>query len=102
MRWSVVLGVVGLALLACAEPEQVQVTDRMNQMIPLIEQGLPVLGIAHPPYATRRRRGGRGQAGGEAPGTPPPEPDISEAARALVAYQLCDYELNTYIVTAHV
>ena len=59
MRWSVVLGVVGLALLACAEPEQVQVTDRLNQMIPLIEQGLPVLGIAHPPYAARRRRGGR-------------------------------------------
>ena len=96
MRYSVVLGVVGLALLACAEPEQVQVTDRMNQMIPLIEQGLPVLGIAHPPYAARRRRGGRGQAGGEAPGTPPPEPDISEAARELVAYQLGDYELNTY------
>ena len=96
MRWSVVLGVVGLALLACAEPEQVQVTDRLNQMIPLIEQGLPVLGIAHPPYAARRRRGGRGQAVGEAPGTPPPEPDISEAARELVAYQLGDYELNTY------
>ena len=96
MRWSVVLGVVGLALLACAEPEEVQVTDRMNQMIPLIEQGLPVLGIAHPPYAARRRRGGRGQAVGEAPGTPPPEPDISEAARELVAYQLGDYELNTY------
>ena len=96
MRWSVVLGVVGLALLACAEPEQVQVTDRLNQMIPLIEQGLPVLGIAHPPYAARRRRGGRGQAVGEAPDTPPPEPDISEAARELVAYQLGDYELNTY------
>ncbi len=96
MRWSVVLGVAGLAFLACAEPEEVQVTDRMNQMIPLIEQGLPVLGIAHPPYAARRRRGGRGQAAGEAPGTPPPEPDISEAARELVAYQLGDYELNTY------
>ena len=96
MRWSVVLGVVGLALLACAQPEQVQVTDRLNQMIPLIEQGLPVLGIAHPPYAARRRRGGQGQAVGEAPGTPPPEPDISEAARELVAYQLGDYELNTY------
>ena len=96
MRWSVVLSVVGLALLACAEPEQVQVTDRLNQMIPLIEQGLPVLGIAHPPYAARRRRGGRGQAVGEAPGAPPPEPDISEAARELVAYHLGDYELNTY------
>ena len=96
MRWSVVLCAIGLALLGCAEPEQVQIPDRLNQMIPLIEQGLPVLGIAHPPYAARRRRGGRGQAVGEAPGTPPPEPDISEAARELVAYQLGDYELNTY------
>jgi len=50
MRWSVVLCAIGLALLGCAEPEQVQIPDRLNQMIPLIEQGLPVLGVAHPPY----------------------------------------------------
>lgn len=95
MRWSVVLSVVGVALLACAEPDQVQVTDRLNPIIPLIEQGLPVLGIAHPPYAASRRRG-RGQAADEPPPPMPPEPDIDEAARELVAYQLGDYELNSY------
>ncbi len=95
MRWSLVLSVVGLALLACAEPDQVQVTDRLNPIIPLIEQGLPVLGIAHPPYAASRRRG-RGQAADEPPPPMPPEPDIDEAARELVAYELGDYELNSY------
>jgi 2-keto-3-deoxy-L-rhamnonate aldolase RhmA len=102
MRWSVVLGVFGLSLLACAEPEpeQVQVTDRLNQMIPLIEQGLPVLGIAHPPYAASRPRGGRGRGAGEAPPPMGPEPDLAESARELVAYQLGDYELNTYSPTS--
>ena len=40
MRWSVVLCAIGLALLGCAEPERVQIPDRLNQMIPLIEQTL--------------------------------------------------------------
>ncbi len=96
MRWSVVLGVVGLALLACAEDEQVRIPDRLNQMIPLIEQGLPVLGIAHPPYTPSRRGRGRGQGAGEAPPTVAPQPDLVEAAGELVAYQLGDYELNSY------
>jgi 4-hydroxy-2-oxoheptanedioate aldolase len=100
MRWSVALGVIGLALSACAEPEQVpeqvQTADRLNQMIPLIEQGLPILGIAHPPYVARRRFRGRSQGAGEAPPEVLPEPDIAEAARETVEYQLGDYELNTY------
>ena len=96
MRWTVVLGVIGLAFLACGAPEQVQSPDRLNQMIPLIEQGLPVLGIAHPPYTASRRGGGRGQGAGEVPPTMVPEPDLVEAAQELVAYQLGDYELNTY------
>jgi hypothetical protein len=70
MRWIVALGVIGLAVSACAEPEQgpqrVQTADRLNQMIPLIEQGLPVLGITHPPYVARRRFRGRSQGTGEA------------------------------------
>ena len=78
MRWSVVLGAVGLASLACAQPEQVQIPDRLNQMIPLIEQGLPVLGIAHPPYTVSRRGRGRGQGAGEAPPTVAAEPDEHE------------------------
>ena len=96
MRWSVVLCAIGLALVGCAEPEQVQNPDRLNQMIPLIEQGLPVLGIAHPPYTPSRRGRGRGQGAGEAPPTVAPQPDLVEAAREMVAYQLGDYELNSY------
>ena len=96
MRGSVVLGVVGLALLGCVEPEQVEVPDRLNQIIPLIEQGLPVFGIAHPPYTPSRRGRGRGQGAGEAPPTVAPQPDLVEAAREMVAYQLGDYELTSY------
>ena len=84
MRLIVALGAIGLALSACAEPEQVpeqvQTADRLNQMIPLIEQGLPILGIAHPPYVARRRFRGRGQGAGEAPPEVLPEPEMAEAA----------------------
>ena len=64
MRMLVVIGVIGFGLMACASPEQASSPDRLNQMIPLIEQGLPVLGIAHPPYAASRPRGGRGRGSG--------------------------------------
>ena len=100
MRWSVVLCAIGLGLVGCAEPEQVEIPDRLNQMIPLIEQGLPVLGIAHPPYTPSRRGRGRGQGAGEAPPTVAPQPDLVEAAREMVAYQLGDYELNSYSPTS--
>ncbi len=94
MRMIGVLGVIGLGVLACSEPEEGQSSDRLNQMIPLIEQGLPVFGIAHPPYAASRRR--RGQGTGEASPAVTPPPDLTEAARETVAYQLGDYELNSY------
>ena len=94
MRVIVVLGVIGLGLLACAAPEQDQSLDRMNQMIPLIEQGLPVFGMAHPPYAAMRRR--RGPGTDAASPAEAPQPDLAEAAREMVAYQLGDYELNSY------
>jgi len=95
MRVVVVLGVIGLGSLACAEPEQGQSPDRLNQMIPLIEQGLPVFGIAHPPYAAFRRRRGPGTGEGS-PAEPQQQPDLVEAARELMAYELGDYELNNY------
>ncbi len=94
MRSNVVVGIVGLALVACGVPEQAQSPDRLNQMIPLIEQGLPVLGIAHPPYAASQQ--GRGRGATEAPTSVGPPPDPDEAARELMAYQLGDYELNSY------
>jgi len=94
MRASVVLvGAVALAWAACAEPEAAPATvrdggshrsaaDRLNPMIPLLEQDLPVLGVVHPPYTARR--------GDDAP------PDLTEAAEELVAYQLDDFVLNSY------
>jgi 4-hydroxy-2-oxoheptanedioate aldolase len=115
MRWSVVLGAVGLALVASAGAGRAQsaaggaTTDRMNRMIPLIEQGLPILGINNPAYAAGRGgggggRGGRGGAGGAgatggapAPAAaPPPQPDINAVARETVDYMLGDYVLNTF------
>jgi 4-hydroxy-2-oxoheptanedioate aldolase len=68
----------------------------MNPIIPLIEQGLPVFGVAHPPYTAGR--GGRGRGGGaaESPASAPQQPDLAEAAREVVSYQLGDYELDTF------
>jgi 4-hydroxy-2-oxoheptanedioate aldolase len=78
----------------------------MNPMIPLIEQGLPILGLNNPPYAPgggggggRGGRGGAAGANGAAPTPPPPPPpapDINAAAREIVSYKLGDYVLNTY------
>jgi 4-hydroxy-2-oxoheptanedioate aldolase len=88
MRVLVLFGIVGLALVGSTEPLQGQ-ADRFNQMIPLIEQGLPIFGVTHPPYAAFRRRRGGGEA-------PPPPPNIPEAAQEVVGYELSDFELNNY------
>ena len=95
MRWSVVLGAVGLALVASATSGRAQTHDRLNRMIPLLEQGLPILGVAHPPYAAGRggRGGGEnGNGGAEAA----PQPVIADAAKETVEYTLGDYVLNSY------
>jgi 4-hydroxy-2-oxoheptanedioate aldolase len=60
-------------------------------MIPLMQAGLPVTGVTHPPYVAFRRRGSDANAD-----EPLPQPDLAEAARELVAYQAGDYELNSY------
>ncbi len=92
MRGMVLLGVIGAGLLACSAPETDQSadqsTDRMNSIIPLIEQGQPVFGVSHPPYVAFGRRGDDGAE--------VPQPDLAEAAREVVAYQVGDYELNNY------
>jgi 4-hydroxy-2-oxoheptanedioate aldolase len=95
MRVKVLFGVIGLGLMACSEPDQGRLADHLNPIIPLIEEGVPVFGIAHPPYAaSRRRRSGPG-AGGAAPASAS-QPDLAESARELVAYELGDYELDDY------
>jgi 4-hydroxy-2-oxoheptanedioate aldolase len=120
MRWSVVLGVVGLAVMATGASGQARSSGQhMNPIITLIEQGLPILGVNNPPYAAGGgggggggRAGGRGGAAGRGGGAvvpgstggapptppppPPPPPDINAAARETVGYKLGDYVLNTY------
>ena len=96
MRWSVVLGGIGLALVASASSGQAQGHDRMNRMIPLLEQGLPILGIAHPPYTAPRGGRGRGPEAGSQSGPSAPEPVIADVAAETVRYQLGDYVLNSY------
>ena len=103
MRWSVVFGGAGLALLAVVASGEAQSranganSERMNRMIPLIEQGLPILGLNNPPYAPGGGGRGRGAAAGTgAPAAPPPAPDIAAAARETVGYTLGDYVLNTF------
>lgn len=120
MRWSVVLGGIGLALIAGAASSQAQSQQHMNRLIPLIQQGLPILGINNPAYAAGGgggggggRAGGRGGAPGAAagrgngaaptapaanaaPATPPPPPDINAAGRETATYLLGDYVLNSF------
>ncbi|MDA1080292.1 MAG: aldolase/citrate lyase family protein [Gemmatimonadetes bacterium] len=118
MRWSVVIGAVGFAVIASAGAGHAQsaasrtTTDRMNRMIPLIEQGLPILGLNNPAYAAGRggrgqgAGGGRGGRGGRGAGAadgaasaaaaPTPAPDIDAVARETAGYMLGDYVLNTY------
>jgi 4-hydroxy-2-oxoheptanedioate aldolase len=101
MRYSLVLATVGLAVSAEFASGQAPAADRMNRMIPLIEKGLPVLGINNPAYAAGRGGGGRGR-GGAAAGdatTPPPAPPpivMADVARETVAYTLGDFVLNSF------
>jgi 4-hydroxy-2-oxoheptanedioate aldolase len=91
MRLRRAFGVLGLLALATPLVAQEQ-SRRLNQMIPLLEQRLPVLGIAHPGI-TAGRGGGRG---GAAPETPPPPPALDVVAKETVGYELGDYEYNGY------
>ncbi len=94
MRATVTAVVIGLALIGCREPRVEQGEDRLNQMIPLLQEGLPIFGVAHPPYVPNRRRRAAGAA--ESPSEELPQPDLAESARELVTYELGDYELNDY------
>jgi 4-hydroxy-2-oxoheptanedioate aldolase len=86
MRLRVAIGV--LALAVCTGPLAGQAQSRLNPMIPLIEQGLPVLGVVHPSYTAGRAAGPGGGA--------PAQPVMAEIARETVAYRLGDFVLNSY------
>ena len=85
------LALIALALLA--SPAVLHGQHRINPMIALHEQGLPVFGIAHPPFTAGRGRGAGAGGNGEAA---PAQPDLAQVARETVAYRLGDYELNSW------
>lgn len=96
MRLRRAVGVLGFAVLAAPGVVQGQNAQHLNQMIPLLQQRLPVLGIAHPAI-TAGRGGGRGAAAsGEAPTPPPPPPALDVVAKETLEYKLGDYEYNSY------
>jgi hypothetical protein len=110
MKRSIVVCVslVAAVSLTASEPVTPQATDRLNPVIALQEQGLPVFGITHPPIVARQpggrgrggRGGGRGAAAGEATGTagatvgaatPAPPIVLSDVAKETVAYDRADF-----------
>jgi hypothetical protein len=100
MQRRIVFGILTLALLASPAVSQAQNMGRMNPMVTLMEQGLPVLGMTHPAI-TAGRGGGAGRGGAAADPNaaavaPPPAPVLSEVARETMAYSLADFEYNSY------
>ena len=94
MRLRSSFAVLGFLALTAPLSAQGQSRQHLNQMIPLIEQRLPVLGIANPAYTAGR---GGGARGGAAPTeAPPPQPALDQVAKETVGYTLGDYEYNSY------
>lgn len=93
MRAVVILAAVGVALSACAESGS-NPADRINPVVPLLEHDLAVMGIMHPAYVARPPR--RAPGTDAVPAEDLAQPDLGEAARELVAYELGDYVLNNY------
>jgi 2-keto-3-deoxy-L-rhamnonate aldolase RhmA len=95
-RSTISLLALGASLIAAPDSASAQATDRMNPIIAAQEKGLPIFGIAHPRIQNfGGRGGGRGGAPGgaapAAPTTPPPEINLTDAAKETVAYTRADY-----------
>jgi 2-keto-3-deoxy-L-rhamnonate aldolase RhmA len=88
MRLVLALSLVAALALPAAVPVTAQSSGRLNPVITLHEQGLPVFGITHPPIVAR---GGRGRRGTPAPATPPPPINLADAAKDTVAYTRGDF-----------
>jgi 4-hydroxy-2-oxoheptanedioate aldolase len=94
MRMVILLAIAGVAWAGCADAGSNSTAEHINPVIPLLEHDLPVLGVMHPPYVARRPW--RAPDSDAPPPEPMPEPDLDEAARELVAYEMGDYVLNNY------
>jgi 2-keto-3-deoxy-L-rhamnonate aldolase RhmA len=94
MKRSIVTLAVLAGLVAAPDQAAAQSSDRMNPIIAAQEKGLPIFGIAHPRITAGGGRGGRGGPGGAAPAaptTPPPEINLTDAAKETVDYKRADY-----------
>jgi len=85
MRLQLTAAVLGLAVIAGPVAGQGQGAGRLNPMISLHQQGLPVFGIGHPGITAG---GGRGAAEGQAP---PPQPVLADVARQTMEFKLGDF-----------
>jgi 4-hydroxy-2-oxoheptanedioate aldolase len=117
MRLRIMVLVLGLAVLFSPMVGAGQDPERLNPMIVLHEQGLPIFGVTHPAINARRARGarrgggargGRGTArgrgagrgttgnGGATAAEPLPQPVLADVARETVGYKFSDFEYNSY------
>jgi 2-keto-3-deoxy-L-rhamnonate aldolase RhmA len=89
VRNSLVLALLGAALVTGLVTAQAPKRQRLNPVIELLAQKKPVFGLYAP---SNRRPGGRGGAPGAAPETPPqPQKSAAELAAEAVAYKQTDY-----------
>jgi 2-keto-3-deoxy-L-rhamnonate aldolase RhmA len=87
MRFRSVAGLLGFVVFVTPALAQTKSGTRINPLVALHEQGLPVFGVVHPPIEP-----GRSRAGEPAPAMP----SLADAARQTVAYQGGDYEYNSF------
>lgn len=92
MRTLVTL--LALAGLGISSTGLAQSPHRLNPMIALHEQGLPVFGVTHPPIVAAGR-GPRGAAEANA-AAPAPLPSLADAARETLAYRFSDFAYDNY------
>lgn len=92
MRTLVTL--LALAGLGISSTGLAQGPHRLNPMIALHEQGLPVFGVTHPPIvAAGRGPSGAAEANAAAPA---PLPSLADAARETMAYRFSDFAYDNY------
>src|SRR6187402_2700748 len=87
MRRCSAAGLLGFMVFVTPALAQTKGAARLNPLVALHEQGLPVFGIVHPAIEP-----GRARAGEPAPALP----SIAVAARETVAYRGGDYEYNSF------
>jgi 4-hydroxy-2-oxoheptanedioate aldolase len=87
-------GLLALVLTVAPSALAAQGPGRLNPMIALHEQGLPVFGMTHP--AITAGRGRRGAPEGQADATPAPEPSLTTAASETLAWRMSDFEYDSF------